>query len=65
MDLEELIEFLINSREHFEKGEKVEVAFLPPKGDPTFVCFNICTVYTEDKLVVLSIEGEVIEIFQK
>ena len=46
-------------------GDDIEVAFevCSEAGKPRYVCFNVCTVYIESRLVVFSLEGSVVEIY--
>ncbi len=51
---------------YLEESEgDIDVAFevSDESGHPRYIYFNMCTAYTEDRLIVFSIEGPVTEIF--
>ncbi len=49
-----------------EVGDDIEVAFevLDEAGRSRYICFNLCTVYTESRMVIFSLKGPVTEIYR-
>ena len=67
MKLNELKESLELAITHIPPGEDIDVAFeiCDESAYPRYVYFNICTIYPNNRLIVFSIEGNVVEIFRK
>ena len=68
MELKEVQQYLEAASELISPdavGDDINVAFevQDETGRPRYVHFNICTVYTESRLIVFSLEGPVVEIF--
>ena len=63
MYLRELEEHLDRAKKLLSPNDDIQVAFCirDEKGKQRYICFNVVTIYTEDKLISFSIEGPITE----
>ena len=66
MKLIEFEQYFAGAKEILGADEDIEVAFCvrDENGKARHICFNIVTVYIENKLISFSIEGPAVEIWQ-